>query len=365
MMNVTRFSIVCFLVLLLPSCSKPSPEAKWVEFVTESVGRDYRALEDESRLLQQTVQDFCDGAHRSAEHLNSAQAQWLKAMAAWQRVQWVRFGPIVDGNLDWQLQFWPDKKNLVQRKTQSLLGSSDTLDAAAIEKAGVVVQGLSELELLLFDSDYVDGYGNNDEASARQCQLLRLVSRHLVSTTSIIASKWNSPQDNETWLKQDKGEKGKEQVAIRNGKIIDGLLTQVDKVKTDKLGDPLGLKNKARMANGYFAESWRSSSSLANIHNNMSSLQSLLSSKDRYDLGDYLEEHGQVDLANNLVAGLQQILDQIERIGPPLNEAVLSQEAKDQVEQLYDQVKALNTLLRTELAPALGVALGFNSNDGD
>ncbi|RLP55615.1 MAG: hypothetical protein D6160_04220 [Ketobacter sp.] len=364
-MKMTRITILILVALLAVSCSQPSAEDKWMQFVTQTVGKQYQDFADESSALAAAAGGYCGRDGNPESDLQLLQQQWLKTMSAWQTVQWVRFGPIVQNNEDWRIQFWPDKKNLVSRKTQQLLQKDEPITDAVIESASVVIQGLSELELLLFDEEYTPVYAADDPMAQRQCQLLEAVSNRLKKTTSQIAADWKDPAANEEWLNSIADQDEKQLASLRNGKIVDSILAQVERVKVDKLGGPLGFKNRSKQANGYFSESWRSGSSLENVKHNLAAIKALLAHPDEYDLSDYLIEHDQAELAQKLAASLDSILTQIEAVDADLKVAVTQPQSKAEIAKIYDQVNGLNQILREQLAPALGVVLGFNSNDGD
>ena len=91
---------------------------------------------------------YCEGK----ENLETARADFLHAQKAWAELQPLLIGPLAEGNRSWQVQFWPDKKNLVGRQVEQLVTAQPQIDAAALAKSSVVVQGLSAYEYILFDS---------------------------------------------------------------------------------------------------------------------------------------------------------------------------------------------------------------------
>ena len=108
---------------------------------------------------------YCQGK----ETLDTARADYLHAQKAWAELQPLLIGPLAEGNRSWQVQFWPDKKNLVGRQVEQLVIAQPQIDAAALAKSSVVVQGLSAYEYILFDSkiDLAD-----EATKARYCPLL-------------------------------------------------------------------------------------------------------------------------------------------------------------------------------------------------
>ena len=55
----------------------------------------------------------------------------------------------------------------------------------------------------------------------------------------------------------------------------------------------------------------------------------------------------------------------MDEIGPPLNRAVADPMVRPAVERLLEELRGVRRLLTERLAPALGLASGFNALDGD
>lgn len=352
--------VLVITLAVVSACDSTPPEAKWVAAVSKRIGSDYQALLKESETLASSTATFCE----QPVDLSPARTQWLRTMDAWQQVQWVRFGPILENNDDWKIQFWPDKKNIVARKVGQLLEREQAIDAATLDKASVVVQGLTALELLLFDDNFSQRYGENTPQAEKQCQLLRVTSEYLVTTVNRISEGWQDDDFQSRWLATATTGSDSTQVDAES-QIVAAMLSQMEKVKLDKLGGPLGYKNRNRQPNGYFAESWRSHSSLANIQANLLALARVIDAQDGYDLRRLLAHHGAAPLADQIQAQVNKCLSLLSDIDKPLSEAVMDSAYKPRLDALHQAVGELNSLLKSGLATALQIKLGFNSNDGD
>lgn len=355
-----RILLLTMLWMFLGSCDRTSPEQQWVAAISQRIDSSYQTLHQESQALGKSVADYCD----QPSDLSGPRQQWLKTMGAWQDVQWVHFGPIVETNDDWKIQFWPDKKNIVARKINKILAGSDAVSVDAVANASVVVQGLSAVELLLYDEPYVSRFGDGSEVSARQCELSIAIAENLADNTDKILQKWRDPDFQAAWLATlDEPEDGVHANAVSD--VVGAMLTQMEKVKTDKLGGPLGYKNRNRQPNGYFSESWRSSSSLDNIKSNLLAMQGIIDNDDPYDLRRLLESKGSGVIADEFQARVNDGLALLSTVDKPLRQAAMDVGYKQQLEDLYQSIGELNSLIKTKLTVALGVNLGFNSNDGD
>lgn len=115
----------------------------------QAIGARYTLLAEAGSQLEASAQAYCDAP--DAEARTRLEDDWLEAYQAWQGVRFVDFGPIEQQSRAWQLQFWPDNKNLVGRKVQAWLNTDAPSTIEAIAADSVAVQGFPALEYLLFD----------------------------------------------------------------------------------------------------------------------------------------------------------------------------------------------------------------------
>ena len=321
MMRATRQALSCF-ALLLAGCAPSDPQQQVSSALAQQVMLPaYSAWTASNRQLADSATNFCAGS----QDITQARQVWLAAQSAWAALQPMAAGPLNEGNRAWQVQFWPDKKNLVARQVETLLNSKPQLSQTELDQASVVVQGLSAYEYVLFDPaiDLADS-----PQKARYCPLLIAIGQH-------------------------------------QQQLADSLLTQVtalDGLKK-KLATPLG-----RQSNGqpqpYQAESWRSDSSLGNLSASLSAAQNLWQGKDQYGLRHLLKPEQQ-ELAKRIDAAYANTKAQLDGLSRSLKTLLASEDDRAQLGSLYEQLDQLHRLHERELAKALGVQLGFNAHDGD
>ena len=346
--------------MVLGSCDRTSPEEKWALAVSQRIDSGYQVLHDRSLALVGAVQGFCS----NPTDLTTPREHWRQTMNAWQDIQWVHFGPIVEDNDDWKIQFWPDKKNIVARKMDKLLADDKAISVEEIANSSVVLQGVSAIELLLFDAPYASHFSEGNDLAAKQCQMLTAITANLSITTGKILQKWRDPGFQATWLESvTQPQDGVHSNAVAD--VVGAMLSQLERVKIDKVGGPLGYKNRNRQPNGYFSEGWRSESSFDNIKTNLLSMQNLMVNEDAFDLRKLLESKGNGVIADEFQARINEGLSLLATIDKPLHVAAMDVGYRHQLEELYQSLGALNSLIKTKLTAALGINLGFNSNDGD
>lgn len=370
---------------LLCACSEPAPEQQLVSAVANNVILPFhQRFADSTRSLQTASSTFC--ADKSAAHWKNLRRQWQLAMQDWQAVQTIQFGPVMEGNQNWKIQFWPDRHNLIRKKTNALLKSDDEITVARVDKASVVIQGLSAMEFLLFDSEggqlqhytAADKFGISGE---RRCQLLLAVSSHSQNVAGDILEAWMPAGGNYLQRFSQPGIDNEEfpDSTSSIAALVDTLVASVELSKRDRLAAPLGYRGDSDQAANprpYMAEAWRSRSSLNLLEANLRAAQQLFSGAEgsnlndaglnSYGIDDYLitqTEHKA--LAETITTLFKDVIQQIQNIDNSLFESVTDPQAAQQLASLYQQMTTLTKTLKHQLPPALGVTLGFNANDGD
>ncbi|SDR74525.1 imelysin family protein [Pseudomonas oryzae] len=342
----------------LAGCSKSEPPQPKVEpFAAASAAMTdtvllpaYTRWTDSDRQLADSARAFCAGE----QDLAAARQAYLAAHTAWAAVQPLAVGPLSEGNLAWQVQFWPDKKNLVARQVNTLLTSKPQLKQADLEQASVVVQGLTAYEYLLFDQgiDLADL-----EQKRRYCPLLLAIGSHQQALAAKVLAAWLGEQGLAAQLKSfpnSRYTEGREAVA----EVLRVQVSALDGLKK-KLGTPLSRGSKAQ-PQPYQAEAWRSGASLALIDASLASAEALWRDGVRALLGKE-----QADLATRIDAAFHETRQRIAALGQPLTVLLADEAGRASLDQLYDSLDTLHRLHEAELAKALGIQLGFNAHDGD
>ena len=124
-----------------------------------------------------------------AASLKNTQDAWKDMLLAWRRTQPYVHGPIADLGVDGRIQFWPSRRQSVDR----VLRAPRPIDDAYIQELGANAVGLSALEIMLFDT-------RQDEAARlasfsgpqgeRQRKYFLALARELVRQTRLVESAW-------------------------------------------------------------------------------------------------------------------------------------------------------------------------------
>ncbi len=341
--------------LALSACAPSDPRSKTSAALTDGVlVPAYSAWAEADRQLAASAKAFCAGS----QDLTAARQAFFNAQGAWAGLQPLLIGPLTEGNRAWQIQFWPDKKNLVARQVETLLKSKPQLTPADLDKSSVVVQGLTAYEYVLFDPT-LDL--NDATQKSRYCPLLVAIGDHQQTLSATVLSQWQNQDGIGAQLKNFPSARYAEGTEA----IADLLRTQVTGIDSlkKKLGTPLGRQSKG-LPQPYQAEGWRSNSSLNNIAATLASAERVWQGAQQDGIRALLGAE-QADLAKRIDAAYADTRQHLSALQQPLSELLADEAGRSQLNALYDSLDKLHRLHGGELAKTLGIQLGFNANDGD
>jgi predicted lipoprotein len=347
--------VIALLALGLAACSPQDPQQRTSAALVDGVLLPaYSAWHQSNQQLAESAKAFCAGQ----QELGAAQQAFLTDVASWAALQPLLLGPLAEGNRAWQVQFWPDKKNLVQRQVETLLKNKPQLTQADVEKASVVVQGLTAYEYVLFDA----GIDLSDAAQkTRYCPLLSAIGEHQQKLSADVLGQWQAEGGMAAQLKEFPNARYAE-APEAVAELLRAQVNAIDGLKK-KLGAALGRQSKG-VPQPYQAEFWRSNASLASLAASVASAERLWlgSNKDgvRSLLGD--DQQALAASIDQQYASTRQHLAALQR---PLGELLADEAGRAELNAFYDELNKLHRLQGSELAKALGVQLGFNAHDGD
>ncbi|MET1080033.1 MAG: imelysin family protein [Pseudomonas sp.] len=346
---------VALAALSLLACSPQDPYPRVASGLTDGVLLPaYSAWNEADRQLADSARAFCAGS----QDLPAARQAFLSAQSAWAALQPLLLGPLAEGNRAWQIQFWPDKKNLVQRQVEALVTAKPQLTPTDLNAASVVVQGLTAYEYLLFDSA-IDL--NQAAQKSRYCPLLTAIGDHQQTLAGDVLAHWQGDEGMAAQLRSFPNAR----FADAREAVAEVLRTQVSGIDglKKKLGTPLGRQSKG-LPQPYQAEAWRSQTSLANLAASLASAERVWLGAEQNGVRNLLTTE-QAPLAERIDAAYGDTRQQLAALQRPLGELLADKAGLDSLNALYDSLNRLHRLHEVELAKTLGIQLGFNAHDGD
>ena len=299
------------------------------------------ALADTTAALDAAAAADCapDGA--------ALRAAYTTAFDAWIAFSHLRFGPAETQARGFALAFWPDTRGMTPKTLRSLIAGEDPVvedpeDFATVSVAG---RGFYALEYLLYDAD-IAALGSD----AYRCTLTRAIAADMAATAADLAQDW---EDNYAGLMRHPGPDGPYQTDEEVLQEFFKALSTGLEINADlRLGRPMGQIDKPRPMR---AEARRSGRSLHHVVVSLVSLRQLAE----------LLAGDDAELAAGMDDAFDKALRRADRLDDPVLAGVATPQGRLRIEVLQQAIQAIRTEANMTLGPALGVAAGFNSLDGD
>ena len=320
----------------------------------------YERLAVATNSFAGAAETFCAGAS-DADH-DRLRAGFHDTMDAWMGVQHLRFGPMDFFMRGYRFYFWPQARGKVAEAVAGLVAAGeDDERLTRIGRANVAVQGLLAVEVLLYDERYL---GTGDGTGATGCGLLAAAAANMRTMAAGILADWREGDAPFARLLTMPGPDNPyvEDHAAGTLAFFQSLHDSLQLIHDVKLKPVIG--TSAQAVRPLLAESRLSGRSRRNIVATLEALQALYLGEGGAGLGD-LAAAADPKLDRLLRRAFRLTLVTARSVDGPVEEAAADPALRPQVEKLATQVQALKQIVRDRLAPALGLAVGFNALDGD
>ncbi len=299
----------------------------------------FAALEADTAALADAAQADC------APQSETLRAAYGEAFDAWIAASHYRFGPTETDGRAFALAFWPDSRGKTPKALVNLIRSENDgiNDTAAFSSYSIAARGFYALEYLLYDPE-LSTAGSADY----RCSLTRAISTDIAATAQSIAADWAGPYAAEMRAPASRY-RNEDEITQE---LLKALTTGLQVLDDMRLGRPLGTYDKPRPGR---AEARRSGRSLRHVLLSLNAMEPLALALAQDD----------VALKADLLHGFQKVRSRAEALNDPVFAGVADPSARIRIEALRQQLKDLRALASERLGPALGVAAGFNSLDGD
>jgi predicted lipoprotein len=259
------------------------------------------------------------------------------AYDAWMQVAHLPLGPAEEDGRGLAVLYWPDPKGSGWKAQRALLsGPAPTPEAMA--QQSVAARGLPALERLLYPAEPLD---------PDPCPLIMATADDMAATAAALDRDWEPYAD----LLLTAGQPGNSRF-LKPGEATQALFTQLatglETLADRRIGRPLGTFDKPHPE---LAEARASARSLRNVTLSLAALR---------DLAQGLNPNSPKTLA-----AFDHALQLANAFEDPTLDGIADPQLWLKLEILQQAVRTIRDTAIAEIGPALGVGLGFNSQDGD
>ncbi|MFD4838615.1 imelysin family protein [Achromobacter sp. NPDC058515] len=342
-----------------------APLAAWAELpadLGERLARDYArpavaTMTDAATALDKELGGWCAkpdpaGAARVGEAFTTL-------ALAWSGVEILRFGPLVQANRFERLAFWPDTRGVMPKQVQALIAAKDEdlLKPGALAGRSVAVQGLPALEYVLYGEPALLKQ-TGAPAFAYACGYARALAANVAGISRDVGAAWSA-----------KGEFGRQFARPQAGndlyrdpqevaaEAMKALSTGLQFARDVKILPVLGDTPEA--ARPKRAAFWRSNLSTRLLAANLDGLKAF------YQAGGYPLPAGGEWIDVSVRGELASAAQTLQAVPVPLDKALADEEGRRLLLLASLTIKNAKAIVDQDLAPALGVTIGFNALDGD
>jgi predicted lipoprotein len=278
---------------------------------------------------------------------------------AWSGVEILRFGPLVQANRYERLAFWPDTRGVMPKQVQALIAAQDDalLKPGALSGRSVAVQGLPALEYVLYGEPALLEQGGTP-GFAYACGYARAVAANVAAISRDVAQAWSAQGDFGRQFAHPQADndlyRDPQEVAAEAMKALStGLQFARDVKIVPVLGDTAAAARPKRAA------FWRSKLSTRLLAASVDGLKAF------YLAGAYPLPAGDAWMDASVRGELASAAQTLRAVPVPLEPALAEEEGRRLLTLASLTLKNAKAIVDQDLAPALGVMIGFNALDGD
>ncbi len=300
--------------------------------VQEHILPGYAGLEAATEALAAKAAQTCDAA--------ALQPAYHAAYDAWMGVQHLRFGPVETDGRVLAILYWPDPKALGAKAQMALLtGDPAKLKPVTFAEQSVAARGLLALERLLYPAETLP---------ADPCPLIRATTADLARTATLVLGDWQNGFAQTLATAGEAGNTTFQSQPEARQVLFTQLVTGLEFLADQRLGRPLGSFDAPQPTRAEARASGRSSRNVVLALRAMRAMVTTLS-----------DDAPETLVAFDHAIGLAETLDD------PTLAGVAIPAPRLKVEILQQAVRQIRDVILSELAPKLGVGIGFNAADGD
>lgn len=329
--------------------------------VDDFIRPGYRDLLEGTETLAEAAHMLCEKP--SDETLGDVQMSFDEVVQQWSTIEIVRVGPVIEGNRFERFLFFPDRKSTGLKQVQRILATSDetATSADSLKGKSVAAQGLGALEYVLY------GTGAEvlpTEKNGFRCRYGAAIADNLKAVAGELHAEWEKPDGIQAaWEKP-----GPNNPIYRDGKeaateLLGILVHGVESIRDQRLRPFYAgiIKGEPDKGHPKMAIYWRSGNTMPALSANFTALQTLFNTADM----KALLPDGNADVVSAVNYLLQAIVDDLDEIDLPVEEAIANDEQRGRLNRILQNTNDVLQRLNLDFGAAIGLSSGFSFADGD
>lgn len=325
----------------------------------------YAEFQTKTQTLQTQSHSFCTANAANNSDLTNFKQSWVEAVQAWQKIQWLNLGPVLDETRSLRIQFWEPGTTAVEDGVEALLlRQGETIDADLISGVNVGAQGIPALEYLLYPQSSNESLLNASNKNKR-CEVAIAIADNLFNMSSDIHNQWLTSGGNyrETLI-TGSDEFTSVQDAVEE--LVTLWLEHINIVKDDKIIAGLGDTSPGIPSN---SEHYLSDESLTSLTLNAATFLDIFTAGSGQGFDDILTTTlNQQTISTQVNTNITAVIDRIAGIEQSLDTysaAIANTSGRAELTELVEELNATRDVLTIEFLEALDISTGFNATDGD
>jgi predicted lipoprotein len=311
----------------------------------------------QARELTSSISELVEVTN--SDNLLNAQKSWMDLITVWKRLELYNIGLIEDSFIHFEINRWPsDLENI-----ENYISGDDTVDVDFLKSKGSSSKGVSAIEYLLFDPAGNSAALNsllNPLDGTRRLDYILAASQILEEKSQEIANLWNA-YENDFKANLENSIDGS------HNQLTNAMVALVQEIVISKLGKPLGEKDGGviqldKVEAGY------SNHSIYIIKKHLEVLKNcyegdFIPGGEQIGFDDYLNAIDQSDIDSAILSSFSKCENTLSAMSDNLVAELGN--SPTQVEELQNNFEELLTLIKVDMANALGVIIVPNDSDGD
>lgn len=329
--------------------------------VDDFIRPGYRDLLEGTETLAEAAHTLCEKP--SAETLGDVQMSFDEVVQQWSAIEIVRVGPVIEANRFERFLFFPDRKSTGLKQVQRILATNDETATAAetLKGKSVAAQGLGALEYVLYGTgaDVLPA-----EKNGFRCRYGAAIADNLKAVAGDLHAEWEKPDGIQAAWKNP----GPDNPVYRDGKeaateLLGVLVHGVESIRDQRLRPFYAgiIKGEPDKGHPKMAIYWRSGNTMPALSANFTALQTLF---DAADMQALLPD-GNDDVVSAVNYLLQAIVDDLDEIDLPIDEAIADSEQRGRLNRILQNTNDVLQRLNLDFGAAIGLGAGFSFADGD